>query len=292
MPPRASQKRKTDDSPYGLSGVKRIPGGNGSAPHGNYSGREQRERDSYGQSAAGRERDWYDKYGTTSGYDKDILGTSASNNSHKRRKLDVGNGAYQPVANSPITRGEEGPLIVFDMATLPMPALLKYLQTYNLAATINPSPLSAQYPISPRDSLLKAASSGSQPRGRQYGKFGQNAWDEMEMQESGVKSNIARSSSTKTPNGPTNMYATTSALGLSATTTEVPDVIDTTSISDVGETHSSLVTIAQTHWNSVSSTYSLNYGGGTTSSRLNEKDVLDEFMNALRYRDLYLRLST
>ncbi|KAG8833887.1 hypothetical protein FRC17_009930 [Serendipita sp. 399] len=285
MPPRASQKRKTDDSPYGLSGIKRIPGGNGSGSHGNYPVREQRERDGYGPSAASRERDWYDKYGTSSGYDKELLGAPTGSNSHKRRKLDVGNGAYQPVANSPITRGEEGPLITFDMSTMPMPALLKYLQTYNLATTINPSPLSAQYPLSPRDTLLKVPSSSSHPRGRQYTKFGQSGWDEMEVQESGVRLNAARSSSSvKGSSNAAGMYTATSALGLSATTTEIPDTIDNTSISDVGETYNSLVTIAQNHWNSVSSTYSQNYGSGAASSRLNEKDIVDDFMNALRYR--------
>ena len=117
MPPRAAQKRKADDGPYALSGLKRAPGGNGGSNNNNqalYSTREHRDRDGYAVSGM-QEREWYDKYGRTA-YEKDFVSHASVNTSNKRRKADPSNGAsaayYQVgMSGNPMIRGEEGPLI-------------------------------------------------------------------------------------------------------------------------------------------------------------------------------------
>lgn len=131
MPPRAAQKRKQDDGPYALSGLKRNTGAasHASSP---YPSREQRERDGYG-GTVGRDRDrdyvngsGYDKHGNSSAYEKEMYPYAASGGANggaanKRRKIDpgagnnLGNSAYYTngTAGVPngLVRGEEGPLL-------------------------------------------------------------------------------------------------------------------------------------------------------------------------------------
>jgi hypothetical protein len=114
MPPRAAQKRKTDDGPYALSGIKRPNGNGGGSSHALYPTREHRERESYTATSM-REQEWYDKYGSTA-YEKDVTSHTVVNPSSKRRKADPANGAgpayYQTgMVGNPMIRGEEGPLI-------------------------------------------------------------------------------------------------------------------------------------------------------------------------------------
>lgn len=124
MPPRA-QKRKLDDSPYALSGLKRS--NLASASNGLYP-REPRERDrdgGYGSAAAamtGREREYYDKYSGLSSYERDAIAPAHGN---KRRKVEAAapgpSSAYYATALNALPRGEEGPLIMVHSLYLCLP---------------------------------------------------------------------------------------------------------------------------------------------------------------------------
>lgn len=114
MPPRAAQKRKADDGPYALSGLKRAPASNGGSNNNQalYPTREHRDRDGYGT----HEPEWYDKYGRINAYEKDMVSHTTMNTSNKRRKADPSSGAgaayYQVgMGGNGMIRGEEGPII-------------------------------------------------------------------------------------------------------------------------------------------------------------------------------------
>lgn len=285
MPPRTSQKRKTDDSPYAVSGLKRTNGGNGTNTNALYPGREQ--RDNYPTPTANRERDreWY---GNTGAYEKEMLGLQA-NGSHKRRKVDTGNTYPIGLAGGAMMRGEEGQLVTLDLSTLPPQAVTKYLQTYGLGTTLNPAPLSAQQPITPRDAFsrgLQNLPSRTKPK---------QSWEEAEGQDvNGIKTTTIKNTTTKTAttNGATStMYTTTSALGLSATV-ELPVEINNTALFDSTEAIAAYATIAQSHWNSMSAYASHAYGTAPTGSKLNEREIIEDFVNTLRSRELFVRLST
>jgi len=116
MPPRAAQKRKADDGPYALSGLKRPTSNGGSHNQALYSTREQRDRDGFAVSTSIRDREWYEKYGSLGSYEKDVISHASINPSSKRRKADPTNGPgpvyYQTgMVGNPIIRGEEGPLV-------------------------------------------------------------------------------------------------------------------------------------------------------------------------------------
>jgi hypothetical protein len=116
MPPRAAQKRKADDGPYALSGMKRPNGNGGGNNHALYPTREHRDRDGFAVTSTSiREREWHDKYGATA-YERETTSHAIGNPSSKRRKADPGNGAgpayyHTGMVGNPMIRGEEGPLI-------------------------------------------------------------------------------------------------------------------------------------------------------------------------------------
>ncbi|KIM21991.1 hypothetical protein M408DRAFT_12269 [Serendipita vermifera MAFF 305830] len=288
MPPRAAQKRKADDGPYALSGLKRAtPNNGGSSNNGNglYSTREHRDRDGYGVTSL-QEREWYDKYGRMS-YEKDMVSHSSINSSNKRRKADPANGtsaAYYQVGmnGNPMIRGEEGPLITIDMSTLPTSVVLKYLQTYNLLPNIHPSPLSAQRPQPPQTALiLKPPHAAATASNRN------KAWDGMDVTQTKTVKNTFSNGLTTTSS--TTMY--TSTLGLSGADVESVSVEDNTAMCDVEEARATLALIAQNHWNSVSSAFVSNGYSGSVG-RMNERDVIDDFVVALRAKELAIRLTT
>ena len=81
------------------------------------------------------------------------------------------------------------------------------------------------------------------------------------------------------------MYATTSALGLSATV-EPPVEINNTAFFDSAEATTAYSTIAQTHWNSISSYASHAYGAAAAGNKLNEREIVEDFINTLRSRGM------
>lgn len=111
MPPRA-QKRKLDDSPYALSGIKRTnltSSSNGLYP------REPRDRDASGYTnaaalSAGRGGDYYDKYSGLSSYERDPINPAQAS---KRRKVEAAgtNANTYYATGGGLPRGEEGPQI-------------------------------------------------------------------------------------------------------------------------------------------------------------------------------------
>lgn len=322
MPPRA-QKRKLDDSPYALSGIKRTnltSSSNGLYP------REPRDRDASGYTnaaalSAGRGGDYYDKYSGLSSYERDPINPAQAS---KRRKVEAAgtNANTYYATGGGLPRGEEGPQITLDLSTLPHSAILKYLQMYNLTPAINPPAISVQRPSTPH-MLLKSPSSSKQQQALQnsssaaratpgpgsYGRVqGSGYWEEQELQDS-LKQKTVTTTATATTmtksglNGisSASMYTTTttSVLGLSAANLEVEVQIEHTALYDADEARNTLTAIAQGHWNSMSSAYknapsSSVYGGSsnaTAGNRLSEREVIDEFMLGLRAKELAIRLT-
>lgn len=256
--------------------------GNGNG-HSGYPSREPRDRDAHTTNAAAgrdRERDWYnDKYGNLSGYEKDTINTVGGG---KRRKIDniastngSSAGYYNVNTAGATVRGEEGPRITFDLGSLPNSTILKYLQTYNLAPAVQPSPLSAQHPSSPTTALLKPPGTQSRSRAQGQGKY----WED-DMRKSVGPNGI-------TTNG--QYHNNTSALGLSSTSLGPPVANDTTALYDLEEARMALVRIAQAHWDSNNLGYGPTYT--STPARINEREVIEDFMIALRAKELAIRLT-
>lgn len=104
----------------------------------------------------------------------------------------------------------------------------------------------------------------------------------MHMQTSSVKSVKNTFSNGVMTSSNSTMYHT-STLGLSGADVETLAIEDNTAMCDVEEARSTLALIAQTHWNSMSSAFNTGYAG-----RMNERDVIDDFVVALRAKGQYL----
>lgn len=172
-----------------------------------------------------------------------------------------------------------------ELSSLPQAALVRYLNHYNLTPIIQPSPLSAQYPNPPHTALLNpSGSTMTSGRNYPYGNYPPGRRENAEMAETNtIKGTIVKSSTAKNSNGVTSattttVYSATSALGLSAANGSAP-FLDITAMCDVDEASSALVQLAQTHWNSVTMN---SHGYGATTTRMNEKDMIDDFYGALR----------
>jgi hypothetical protein len=184
-----------------------------------------------------------------------------------------------------------------ELSTLPPAALIKYLNHYNLTPIIQPSPLSARYPHPPHLALLNPSANPvlASSTTRNYPSYGTNGSGRRENGETAeattIKGTVVKPTTVKNSNGvtsgtPTAAYSTTSALGLSATNGSAP-FLDITAMYDVDEASSALVQLAHNHWSSIGLS---NHGYGTGATRMNEKDVIDEFYGALRCKGLCLFL--
>jgi len=174
------------------------------------------------------------------------------------------------------------------MASLPTPALLKYLQTYNLLPHIHPSPLSSQHPSPPPIALLRLPTSNvAGPSNRN-----KTPWDDTNGQASTTKASVKNIFSNGVVTTSSMLYSTTSTLGLSGADVESPPVEDCIAMCDVDEVRSTLALLAQSHWNSMSSSFvnSNGHGYGSSVGRMNERDVIDDFMVALRAKGPWILL--
>jgi hypothetical protein len=169
------------------------------------------------------------------------------------------------------------------MATLPTSALLKYLQTYNLLPHITPSPLSAKRPQPPHVALLQPPISTNPAASSNRNKA---PWEEMNGQ---TKTSVKNTFSNGIVIGASAaLYSTTSTLGLSGAVVEPSPIEDNIAMCDVEEARNTLALLAQNHWNSMSSAFvnTNAHGYGANVGRMNERDVIDDFVVALRAKGL------
>jgi hypothetical protein len=173
------------------------------------------------------------------------------------------------------------------MTALPTSALLKYLQTYNLLPHISPSPLSAKRPQPPHIALLQSTTTNAAAASN----HSKAPWDEMNGQTSTIKTSIKNTFSNGVMTSTsTALYSTTSTLGLTGAVAEQPLIEDNIAMCDVEEARNTLAHLAQNHWNSISSAFvSTNaHGYGANMGRMNERDVIDDFVVALRAKGRYI----